>query len=114
MKQLLALLIVAGLVACFPALATAQDNSSPRGNPNALVLPTGTEIAIRTDEAIDSKTARAGQTFNGQVAQDVMGGAGEVLIPKGSEATLTLRQVSSGGTTGSADLRSSGTLYLPN
>src|SRR5579864_5153085 len=104
-KQYLAFLVVAGLVAAAPALAAAQYNSAPhsaaRATSNGVVLPAGTEIAIQTSEAIDSKNAHVGQTFPAQVAQDVTSPSGQVLIPKGSEATLVIKQVSSGGTTGS-------------
>src|SRR5207245_10928661 len=84
-------------------MAAAQYNSSSR-SANGVVLPAGTEIAIQTNEAIDSKTGRVGQTYNAQVAQDVMGPSGEVLIPKGSDASLILRQASSGGRPSGPDL----------
>jgi len=102
-KQILVLLLLLGLAAAAPSMAAAQYNSSSR-SANGVVLPTGTEIAIQTNEAIDSKTGRVGQTYNAQVAQDVMGPSGEVLIPKGSDASLILRQASSGGTVSSPDL----------
>lgn len=105
MKRLLSFVLSAGLMACLPVLAHAQDSStSSRAASNRVTLPAGTEIAIQTNEAIDSKTARVGQTFNAQVVQDVMGRSGEVLVPKGSDATLAIRQVSSGGTTGSSEI----------
>jgi hypothetical protein len=97
--------LLTGLVAILPGLANAQSSAtSSRTASNAVVLPTGTEIAIQTNEAIDSQNARVGQTFNAQVAQDVMGRAGEVQIPKGSDATLVIRQVSSGGTVSSPEV----------
>jgi type IV secretory pathway VirB10-like protein len=86
-KQYLALLWVVGLIAACPAIAAAQSTSTPthaqRTSNGSVVLPAGTEIAIQTNEAIDSKTARVGQTFPAQVAQDVMSPSGQVLIPKG-------------------------------
>jgi len=107
-KQYLALLLVVGLIAVCPATAAAQSTSAPthaqRTSNGGVVLPAGTEIAIQTNEAIDSKTARVGQTFPAQVAQDVMSPSGQVLIPKGSEATLVIKQVSSGGTVGNSEL----------
>jgi hypothetical protein len=71
---------------------------------NRMTVPTGTQLSIRTNDAIDSKTSQAGQTFSAEVQQDVLGNNGEVLIPKGSPASLILRNVSSGGTTGSSEL----------
>jgi hypothetical protein len=74
------------------------------GTRSAMVVPTGSEIAVRSNEAIDSTNARANQKFSGTVEQDVNGSNGEVLIPKGSPAELVVRQVSNGGTTGSAEV----------
>ncbi len=71
---------------------------------NDLTVPSGTQISIRTNDTIDSANARVGQTFPAEVQQDVTGVNGEVLIPKGSDASLILRDVSSGGTTGSSQL----------
>jgi hypothetical protein len=107
-KQYLALLLIVGLIAACPAIAAAQSTSTPthaqRTSNGSVVLPAGTEIAIQTNEAIDSKTARVGQTFPAQVAQDVMSPSGQVLIPKSSEASLVIKQVSSGGTVGNSEL----------
>ena len=113
MKQFLAFLALTGLLAT-PALAKAQYNSSAQNSAatqnsaptrsSHVTLPAGTEIAIQTNDPIDSKTARVGQTFSAQVAQDVMGKSGEVLIPKGSQAALVLRQVNSGGTVSGGDI----------
>jgi hypothetical protein len=68
------------------------------------MVPSGSQIAVRSNEAIDSTNARANQKFSGTVEQDVSGSNGEVLIPKGSPAELVVRQVSNGGTTGSAQV----------
>lgn len=67
-------------------------------------LPEGTQISIRTNENIDSKTARVNQTFPAEVAQDVLGANGQVEIPKRSPATLILREVKAGSTTGTPEL----------
>ena len=69
-----------------------------------LTVPSGKELAVRTNETIDSQNARVGQTFAAVVDQDVTGSNAEVLIPKGSQATLILRDISSGSTTGSSQL----------
>jgi hypothetical protein len=104
-KRLLSCAVLAGVMAWSPTWVHAQsDSASSRASSHSVVLPAGTEVAIRTNETIDSKNARVGQNFNAQVAQDVMGRAGEVIIPKGSDATLVIRQVSSGSTLGSSDI----------
>jgi hypothetical protein len=69
-----------------------------------MTVPAATEIAVRTNETIDSTTAREGQTFSAVLAGDVLGSSGEVLLPKGADAQLVLRQISTGGTTGSPDM----------
>ena len=67
-------------------------------------LPVGTEIMVRTNEAIDSKSAKENQAFSAQVDQDVMGDSSNVVVPKGSPVELVIRQVSSGGMTGSPEM----------
>lgn len=68
------------------------------------VVPSGTELVIRTNEAINSKTATANQTFSAQFDEDVLGASGKVVIPKGSPAALVIRTASSGGVTGSPEM----------
>jgi len=68
------------------------------------VIAAGTEIVVRTNEAIDSKTAQAGQTVAAVVERDVTAASGAAGIPKGSEAQLMLRKVSGGGITGGSGL----------
>lgn len=69
-----------------------------------MVVPIGTEISVRTNDKIDSSESTEGQTFSAVIASDVTGTSGEVLVPKGADAKLVLRQVSSGNTTGSPEL----------
>ncbi len=57
------------------------------------VIPSGTELAVRLNEAIDSKTAQEGQTYSATMDQDVADSSGTVVIPKGSETELVLRKV---------------------
>jgi hypothetical protein len=83
------------------------------------VIPQGTELSVRTNEAINSKTATQGQTFAATVAQDVKDASGLVVIPRGSPAQLVIDEVKGGGAAGGAtfalDLRSvtvNGRFYL--
>jgi hypothetical protein len=84
--------------------ATAQTETNVSGSREGMVIPQGAEIVVRTNEAIDSTTASEGRKFSGTVEQDVKGPAGQVSIPKGSPAELTVSKVSSGGTTGSPEV----------
>ncbi len=86
------------------AVITSSVFAYGQATRGSMVVPTGAAIAVQTNEAIDSTSARANQKFSGTVQQDVMGSNGEVLIPKGSPAELVVRQVSSGGTTGSPEV----------
>jgi hypothetical protein len=62
-----------------------------------VVLPPGTEIALRTNERIDSKDVVEGQSFSAQVAEDVRDTDGSVAIPHGSDATLITRRLEANG-----------------
>lgn len=55
-------------------------------------IPSSTTLAVRTDQSIDSKTAAPGQTYPGVVARDVFDSSGQVAIPRGSSATLVIRE----------------------
>jgi hypothetical protein len=67
------------------------------------LIPAGTSLVIRTNEAI--QTQQAGQTFSAQLGEDVQNQSGEILAPKGSPAELVVAQASSGGTVGTPELQ---------
>jgi hypothetical protein len=82
-----------------------QTGSAMLGqNRKAVTLPTGTEIAVMTNQNIDSSTANEGQTFPADVAENVMNSSGQVVIPKGSEAELVVRKVGGGGVTSNPEV----------
>jgi hypothetical protein len=68
------------------------------------VVPAGTEFSVRTNEVIDSSTATEGRTYSATVARDVVDSNGTVLIPRGSDAQLVIRNVSQGGTISGPEL----------
>ena len=83
--------------------------SAERANPRAvsdrrLEAPAGTQLVVRTVEMIDSRNGGADQTFSAIVEQDVTNASGRVIVPEGSSAQLVIRQMSSGGTTGSPEM----------
>ena len=83
-------------------VATPALTSKSRAS---VVLPAGSEIVVLTNESIDSKTATEGQVFPADVAENVTNAAGEVVIPKGSEAELVIRRIASpGAVTGTSEL----------
>jgi hypothetical protein len=82
--------------------------SAERANPNAVgshrvEARAGTELVVRTVEMIDSRNSVADQVFSAIVEQDVDSDA-RVVVPAGSSAQLIIRQVSSGGATGSPEM----------
>ena len=54
------------------------------------VLQSGTEVKVRTDEAVNATTTDVGHDYPGTVSQDVLGANGTVVIPRGSRAMMTL------------------------
>ena len=54
------------------------------------VVPSGTEIKVRTDTAIDATPTDAGKMFAGRISKDVMDNNGTVIIPQGSRAQLAV------------------------
>lgn len=70
----------------------------------SVTLPAGTEIAVLTNQNIDSSSASEGQTFPADVAENVTNSSGQVVIPKGSEAELVVRKVAAGGVTSNPEV----------
>jgi|SRR5579871_6136645 len=60
-------------------------------------LPVGTEIAVRTEETIDSAKAAESQTYAAEVARDVVDEAGDLVIPGGSNAQIVIKSAAKGG-----------------
>ena len=69
-------------VSCLTLLA-----SMAFGQSNLHVLPSGTEIKVRTDSSIPAKPA-PNATYSATVSNDIMDSSGAVLIPRNSRATL--------------------------
>src|SRR5207244_3650739 len=68
------------------------------------VIPGKTQIVVRTNEPIDSNTGAVGQTFNANIDLDVVDESGAVVIPRGSEARLVIRQMRGESGVGSPSL----------
>lgn len=84
--------------------APAESAAELPGSRRSVTLPAGSEIAVMTNDLIDSASAAPGKTFSADVAENVTNSAGQIVIPKGSPAELVLRKVASGGITGSPEL----------
>jgi hypothetical protein len=81
-----------------------RNNSTSSDNTGTLEAPAGTEIVVRTVEMIDSRNAGVNQTFSAIVEENVTNASGRVIVPQRSSAQLIIRQLSSGGTTGSPEM----------
>src|SRR5258708_40123600 len=86
-----------------PAAPPPRPPTQPRYHPpetaittKSYLLPVGTQIQIRTDETIDSGKAADGQIYAAEVARDVLDGAGDLVIPRGSNAKIIVRSAPKG------------------
>lgn len=59
-------------------------------------LAAGTQVSVRTEDTIDSATAVEGQTYAGEITDDVLDADGAVVIPHGSNAQIVIRSASKG------------------
>jgi hypothetical protein len=71
--------------------------TQPAPPKDAKVIPTGTEIHIRTNESIDSDNASPGQRFSAEVTEGVSDLSGGIAIPAHSPAKLLILTESGGG-----------------
>jgi len=79
-----------------PLPQTAQKEVPAPAPPPPVILPAGTVIAVRINDAIGSNTSEAGQKFTASVAQPVSS-QGQLAIPAGSPASGTVEQAEQGG-----------------
>lgn len=56
-------------------------------------VPAGTDITVRTNDSIDAKHPTDSRIYTGVVDQDVRDSSGRVVIPRGSNAELIMRDV---------------------
>ena len=87
-----------------PTAAPAAPATAPRVKPDQTAIrtktfeiPAGTEVSVRNDDTIDSSKAAEGQTYAGEVTEDVKDAAGDVVIPRGADAQLIIKAVQSSG-----------------
>jgi hypothetical protein len=68
------------------------------------VIPTGTTIAVRTNERIDTEQPVEGRTFEAQVTRSIVGSQNDVLVPEGSTAQLRVVRLEQPGAVGTGEL----------
>lgn len=112
MQKLLAMITAGALVfstACAERTTTTTQ-TAPTGPVVAQSaapgeIPAGTELAIRTNDTIDSTAGDAtGRTYSGEITREVQSSDGRILIPRGSPVTLAVVNSTEGGTTGTDSL----------
>ncbi len=74
----------------------AQTSASPGTVVQSIVIPQGTQISVRTDEAIDSTKNALGRLYAAKIQQDVVDSTGVVGIPAGTEAKLQVVDLNQG------------------
>ncbi len=111
MQKVMAMIVAGAMVfatACAERSTTTQSvQSGPVIAQSAAPgeIPSGTELAIRTNENIDTKAGDStGRTYSAEITREVQSSNGRVLIPRGSPATLMVVGANEGGTTGTDSL----------
>lgn len=90
LSGLAVLLMLNGATMLLAQNDTSTTTTRARSRAADYVAP-GTEIQVRTDQAINVKDAgRVGETYTGTVANEVLDENGHVAIPKGSRAEMRL------------------------
>jgi len=60
------------------------------------MIPSGTQLRVRTGEFIDVDSTQAGRTFRGSLDDPIMQG-GDVVVPRGADVTLVATKVQQSG-----------------
>jgi len=85
-----------------PAAASASPNKPPAPVPS-VIIPAGTAFRVRTVDQIDVDAAQAGAKFKGIIDDPIMVG-GNVVVPRGTDATLQAVKVQQSGKMKGSDL----------
>jgi len=75
---------------------TQASPPPPPPPPPPVVLPTGTVLTIRTNQALSTKTLKVGATFTGSVMTPITVD-GKMVIPAGSDVTGVVKEVQKAG-----------------
>jgi hypothetical protein len=87
------------------AIIFKRSGISPAPAPSgSKVIPSGSDLSVRTNETINSTNSYQGQTYSATITEDVLDVAGSVAIPAGSAAQLLVRSTSTGGAVHSAEV----------
>ena len=72
-----------------------QNGSAPGAAPagNYATLPVNTQIAVRTSEPIHTSGGATGRTYASTIDRDVLDANGNLVIPRGANAVLVVRDM---------------------
>ena len=93
-------------VAPAPATASAGAqvlNSTAQGIPS-VIIPSGTQLVIRTGTAVDTATDQIGKLYPATISQNVVDSTGAVGIPAGTQAELQVVDLNQGANSKNPDL----------
>ncbi len=76
-----------------PATAPQTQAATAAAPAPGMVIPAGTQLQIRTNEAINATKDDVGRTFSAEIADNILDANGNMLAPKGSPAQLTVAKV---------------------
>ena len=65
--------------------------------PAPVTIPAGTSLAVRVDQAISARTARAGDPFTGEMVNPIMDSQGNALIPQRTRVSGVVDAAHQGG-----------------
>lgn len=77
------------------AAPAAKQAAAPPAKAAVLTIPTGTQITVRTIDAIEGNTAKAGARYRASIDDPVMVGS-KTAIPRGANCTLEVMAVEQG------------------
>jgi hypothetical protein len=81
-----------------PNGATGQSAMASTAAGQSLVIPSGTQISVLTNTAIDTRTDPIGKLYPAQIQSAVVDSTGAVVIPAGSAAQLHVVNLKQAGT----------------
>ncbi len=99
---------VAGSPGGVPPAPDAATMNSPAAQAGqavpSLVIPSGSQIVVRTDTGIDTATDTVGKLYSATIEQDVVDSTGTVGIPAGTSAKIKVIDLNQGTSNNTPDL----------
>ena len=79
-----------------PPPPTKKAEAPPAPTPKPIVIPSGTVLTVRLQDAVGSETSQQGDRFQATIAEPVMVG-GKTVVPAGSVASGTVTEAHAAG-----------------